>query len=91
METSVVCKKLFAGVFHLRAVSTGRSPVWSTIAIVTDSDKNDLDYTACKSYYQTYTYKGFIKAALLALNPWPITSAKQARDKLSFHLSYLSH
>ena len=58
MDTSLVSKKLFASEFRLRSVSTGKSPVWSKFGIVTDSDRNDLEYTACKTCYQAYTYRG---------------------------------
>jgi hypothetical protein len=58
MDSALISKKLFSGDFHLRSVSAGKSAIWKKFGIVTDNDKNDLDFVGCTKCYHAFTYKG---------------------------------
>lgn len=58
MDITLVTRKLLAGEYKIRSVSSGKSTVWNRFGLVIDSDSSDLDYVACKQCNHVLSYKG---------------------------------
>ena len=59
MDSANVGRKLIAGNYKIRSVSSGKSEVWKIFGIVVDTENStDLDFVACKQCNHVLAYHG---------------------------------